>query len=58
MRLPLTFTLDIDGDEARLEGAATVSRKALDLGQASDAGAQYVADEVSIEISGRATRKP
>jgi cytochrome b561/polyisoprenoid-binding protein YceI len=58
VRLPLTFTLEIDGDEARLEGAATVSRKALDLGQASDAGAQYVADEVSVEISGRATRKP
>lgn len=56
--LPLAFTLDIDGDEARLEGSAKFSRKALDLGQASDAGAQYVADEVSVEISGRATRKP
>ncbi len=55
---PLTFVLDIDGDEARLEGAARFSRRALDLGQTSDAGAKYVADEVTVSISGRATRKP
>ena len=54
--VPLTFSLDIDGDEARLEGSATFSRKALDMGQTSDAGAQYVADEVTVSISGRATR--
>ena len=56
MSVPLTFSLDIDGDEARLEGSATFSRKALDMGQTSDAGAKYVADEVTVSISGRATR--
>ncbi len=56
--VPLTFTLDIDGEEARLEGAAEFSRRALDLGQTSDAGARYVSDEVTVSISGRATRKP
>jgi len=56
--VPLTFELDIDGDEARLEGSARFSRKALDLGQTSDAGAKYVSDEVTVSISGRAMRKP
>lgn len=55
---PLLFTLDMDGDDARLEGSATFSRKALDLGQVSDSGAAYVADAVIVTISGRATRKP
>jgi cytochrome b561 len=54
--VPLAFTLDIDGEEARLDGSASFSRKALDLGQTSDAGAKYVADEVTVDISGRATR--
>jgi cytochrome b561 len=56
--MPLAFTLDIDGGEARLEGSARFSRKALDLGQLSDASARYVSDEVTVSISGRAARKP
>ncbi len=56
--VPLRFTLDIDGDKATLDGSAVFSRKALDLGQASDASASWVADEVTVTVSGRATRKP
>lgn len=54
--VPLNFTLDIEGDEARLEGLATFSRKALDLGQGSDPDGKWIADEVTVTIEGRATR--
>ncbi|WP_353256719.1 cytochrome b/b6 domain-containing protein [Hyphomonas sp.] len=56
--VPLRFTLEIDGDEAKLDGSAVFSRKALDIGQASDASASWVADEVTVTVSGRANRKP
>lgn len=55
--VPLAFTLDISGDQAELDGSAVFSRKALDLGQSSDPGADWVADEVTVAISGRADRK-
>lgn len=55
---PLRFTLDIDGDTATLDGTAELSRKSLDLGQASDPNNSYVADAVTVTISGKATRKP
>jgi cytochrome b561/polyisoprenoid-binding protein YceI len=54
--VPLTFTLDIEGDEARLDGAATFTREALDLGQGSDPNGKWIADEVVVSVSGRATR--
>lgn len=54
--VPLNFTLDISGDEARLEGLATFSRAALELGQGSDPGGKWIADEVTVTISGRAAR--
>ena len=55
--VPLNFTLDIVGDEATLSGSAELSRKALDLGQSSDPGAAYVADSVTVTLSGKATRR-
>ncbi len=55
--VPLQFTLRLDGDTAELNGEARFSRKALDLGQASDADAKWVSDEVVVTISGRADRK-
>lgn len=54
--VPLTFTLDITGKEARLAGKATFTRKALDLGQGSDPDGKWIADEVVITVSGRAER--
>lgn len=55
--VPLRFTLDIEGDEARLQGTAELSRKALGLGQTSDPEGAYVADAVTVTVSGRATRR-
>ncbi|MFN4183611.1 MAG: cytochrome b/b6 domain-containing protein [Hyphomonas sp.] len=54
--VPLTFALKIDGDRAILDGGATFSRKALDIGQMSDAGASWVSDEIVVEVRGEATR--
>lgn len=56
--VPLEFSLDIKGDQAKLDGSAVFSRKALDLGQSSDASAGWVADDVTVTVSGRAKRKP
>jgi cytochrome b561/polyisoprenoid-binding protein YceI len=56
--VPLQFTLPIDGQSATLMGSAKFSRKALNLGQASDASAAWVSDDVAVTITGRATRKP
>ncbi len=54
---PLTFTLVMDGGTATLDGTATLSRKALNLGQKSDAAGKYVTDEVTVTLAGKATRK-
>ena len=54
--VPLTFELKIDGDRADLTGKAVFSRKALDLGQVSDAGGRWVSDEIAVEVEGTATR--
>ncbi len=55
--VPLAFTLDIADNAATLSGTAELSRKALDLGQSSDPGAAYVADAVTVTLSGKATRR-
>lgn len=54
--VPLTFALKINGDQATLDGSAVFSRKALDLGQVSDAGASWVSDEITVTVKGTATR--
>ena len=56
--VPLDFSLTIDGDTATFEGEATLSREALNLGQVSDPGADWVGDEVTVTVKGTATRKP
>lgn len=50
------FSLDIDGETARMTGAAIFQRKALNLGQASDPGADWVAEEVTVDVVVEATR--
>ncbi len=55
--IPLLFTLIMDGDTARLEGEATLSRNALGLGQESDPKNEWVADNVTVRVRGAATRK-
>lgn len=54
--VPLSFTLAIRDDLANLDGRAVFSRKALDLGQVSDAGASWVSDEIVVTVKGQATR--
>lgn len=54
--VPLSFTLDIDGRQARLNGQVTFTRKALDLGQGSDPDGKWIGDEVVVTLSGRAER--
>ena len=54
--VPLTFTLVMDDDTATLDAATTLSRRALNLGQGSDPGGDWVSDEVQVTITGQATR--
>lgn len=54
--VPLNFTLDIAGKEAKLNGKATFTRKALDLGQGSDPDGKWIGDEVVVTVSGQAER--
>lgn len=56
LTVPFTFSLDINGDEASMTGETTVSRSALDLGQQSDPGADWVGEDVLIETDVRASR--
>ena len=55
--VPLAFRLTIDGDTASFEGETTLFRKALNLGQQSDPGGDWVADEVTVTVKGTATRR-
>lgn len=55
--VPFTFDLTIDGDVAQLSGTSTLSRSALDLGQVSDPGADWVSDAVTVDVTLSALRK-
>ena len=55
--VPFGFSLTIDGDTAAFEGRTVLSRKALNLGQVSDPGADWVGDEVTLTVKGTATRR-
>ena len=50
------FSLEIDGDVARMTGQAVFQRKALDLGQSSDPNADWVAEDVTVDVIVEATR--
>ena len=55
--VPLDFTLEIDGDTAMLNGTAVMNRKAFDLGQDSDPAGNWVGEDVTVTVTGTATRK-
>jgi cytochrome b561/polyisoprenoid-binding protein YceI len=55
--VPLDFTLEIDGGTATLNGTAVMNRKAFDLGQDSDPAGTWVGDDITVTVSGSATRK-
>ncbi|MEO1304944.1 MAG: cytochrome b/b6 domain-containing protein [Pseudomonadota bacterium] len=50
------FELSIDGDMATMTGQAVFQRTPLDLGQASDPGADWVSEDVTVDVSVEATR--
>ena len=52
----LVFTLDIEGDTARMEGRAEISRLAYGVGNAADPKAEWVSDELIIDVAVTATR--
>jgi len=50
--------LEFDGDTALMRGSTVLQRKALDLGQGSDPGADWVGEDVTVNVTVRATRRP
>ncbi|MEM1148640.1 MAG: cytochrome b/b6 domain-containing protein [Pseudomonadota bacterium] len=50
------FQLSIDGDRARMTGQAIFQRKPLNLGQSSDPGADWVSEDVTVDVVVEATR--
>lgn len=53
---PFHFTLDIDGDTARMQGETSFSRAALDLGMSSDPKGDWVANTVKVDVNVLANR--
>ncbi len=49
--VPFTFNLSIDGDTATMTGSTTVTRKDLQLGQDSDPDADWVSEEIVVDVS-------
>ncbi len=53
---PFTFNLKINADQAIMNGATTLSRKTLNLGQDSDPDADWVSEDVAVNVALSATR--
>ena len=50
------FALQIDGNQAQMTGQAVFQRTALDLGQSSDPNADWVSEDVTVDVVVEATR--
>jgi len=50
------FTLNIDGNQAQMSGQAVFQRKPLDLGQSSDPNADWVSEDITVDVIVEATR--
>lgn len=50
------FTLNIDGDKAQMRGRAVFQRTPLDLGQSSDPNADWVSEDITVDVIVEATR--
>ena len=50
------FTLTIDGDTAQMTGQALFQRTPLDLGQSSDPNADWVSEDITVDVTVEATR--
>ncbi|MEM7661862.1 MAG: cytochrome b/b6 domain-containing protein [Pseudomonadota bacterium] len=56
IEVPFSFTLSIEGDEASMVGTTTLSRSELNLGLQSDPSGDWVADEVVVDVTVKASR--
>lgn len=54
---PLDFSIAYDDQKALMRGTASLSRKALDLGQSSDPGGDWVSPDIEVSVEVHATRK-
>ncbi|MEQ3745204.1 MAG: cytochrome b/b6 domain-containing protein [Henriciella sp.] len=54
--VPFTFTLDIEGDTATMTGQTVFQRQPLDLGQASDPDAEWVGEDITVDVIVKASR--
>ncbi len=52
----LQFVLDLEGDTATMTGQAIFERGPLNLGQASDPGADWVSEDVTVDVIVKASR--
>ena len=50
------FSLTIDGAAARMTGQAVFQRTPLDLGQSSDPNADWVSEDITVDVVVEATR--
>lgn len=50
------FNLDLTGERAQMTGQAVFQRKPLDLGQSSDPNADWVSEDVTVDVVVEATR--
>ncbi|MEO0451345.1 MAG: cytochrome b/b6 domain-containing protein [Pseudomonadota bacterium] len=53
---PFPFTLKMDGDQAEMTGQAVFQRTPLDLGQSSDPGADWVSEDITVDVMVEASR--
>ncbi|MEO1553213.1 MAG: cytochrome b/b6 domain-containing protein [Pseudomonadota bacterium] len=53
---PFLFKLEMDGETALMTGQAVFQRKALNLGQSSDPNADWVSEDVTVDVVVEATR--
>ena len=54
--VPLKFSLQINDNQAIVNGNAVLSRSALGLGQVSDAAGDHISDEITVTVNLVATR--
>ncbi|MEL7104218.1 MAG: YceI family protein, partial [Pseudomonadota bacterium] len=50
------FSLEINGGTAQMTGQAVFQRAPLDLGQSSDPNADWVSEDVTVDVTVEATR--
>ncbi|MEO1554551.1 MAG: cytochrome b/b6 domain-containing protein [Pseudomonadota bacterium] len=58
VEVPFSFQLVLTGDTASMTGQAVFQRTPLDLGQGSDPNADWVAEDVTVDVVVEATRVP